>query len=232
MAQRRHHASFTIFGRSIDRKSAVVLCVCTGLIILLSVVYNGILAVPTAVQLDKKLEAPQQNSRENQSKKNSSQIKSDTSISPKRFLVDVSGAVAKPGVYKLGTDDARVTDAIEAAGGLSDDADRTRINLAQKLNDGEKVYVPRIGEDTGIDSQLTSKLPAESSLDTSHRGLVNINTADETTLQTLSGVGEATAKAIIKERETNGAFESPEDLMRVSGIGEKKFAKLKDDICV
>ena len=147
-------------------------------------------------------------------------------------MIDVSGAVAKPGVYKLGADDARVTDAIEAAGGLSDDADRARINLAQKLNDGEKVYVPRIGEDLGIDSQLASKLPAESSLDTSHRGLVNINTADETTLQTLSGVGEATAKAIIKERETNGAFESPEDLMRVSGIGEKKFAKLKDDICV
>ena len=70
MAQRRQHASFTIFGRSIDRKSAVVLCVCTGLIILLSVVYNGILAVPTAVQLDKKLEAPQQNSRENQPPQN------------------------------------------------------------------------------------------------------------------------------------------------------------------
>ena len=232
MAQRRQHACFTIFGQRIDRKPAVLFCVGIGLIILLSVAYNGIRFVPTAVQLDKKLEAPKQSSRENKSKKNSSQNTSVESAPLKRFLVDVSGAVAKPGVYKLSADDARVMDAIEAAGGLSDDADRARINLAQKVEDGEKVYVPREGEELGMDSQLDSKLSTRSSSGASQRGLVNINTADETTLQSLSGVGEATAKAIIKEREANGAFESPEDLMRVSGIGEKKFAKFKDDICV
>ena len=112
-------------------------------------------------------------------------------------VVHVDGAVAAPGVYELAVD-ARVNDAVAAAGGLLSEADTSTINLA------------------------ASAAPT----------LVNINTATSEELQRLSGVGEATAAAIIEDRQANGPFSSPEDLMRVSGIGEKKFAKIKAHICV
>ena len=120
-----------------------------------------------------------------------------------QVYVYVTGAVANPGVYSL-DEGLRVCDAVEAAGGLTEDADASTVNLAQGSAGGAA---------------------AASSL-------VNINTADASALETLSGVGSATAQAIISDREQNGPFSTIEDLMRVDGIGEKKFAKLKDSICV
>ena len=101
------------------------------------------------------------------------------------------------------------------------------------MADGAKVHIP-------TSEELAAPLPTEAGNASSSSsggspassGIVNINTAASAELQTLSGVGEATAQAIIEERESNGPFTSPEDLMRVSGIGEKKFAKIKDRICV
>ena len=120
---------------------------------------------------------------------------------------------------------SRVCDALDAAGGLAEDADTSQINLAAQITDGEKVYVPHEGETvTNITSPETN--------DTASSGLVNINTATVEQLDTLPGVGEATATAIIEDREQNGPFTSPEDLMRVSGIGEKKFERLEGLICV
>ena len=143
------------------------------------------------------------------------------------LIVDVSGAVASPGVFEL-SGDARVQDAIERAGGLADDADLSTLNRAASLADGQKIYVPRQGEAASVAGAVVGAgdgAPGVSSL-------VNINTADETALDALPGVGPSTAAAIIEDRNANGPFASVEDLMRVSGIGEKKFEKLKSAICV
>lgn len=149
-----------------------------------------------------------------------------------RIAVHVDGAVKTPGLYSLQAkdgDDLRINDVVEAAGGLTADADVTTINLAAKVEDGEKIHIPKAGE-TGVSGDAT--VAATGSASTSQSGLVNINTADAAALQTLSGIGEATAKAIIDDRTKNGPFASIEDLMRVSGIGEKKFEKIRSYICV
>lgn len=145
--------------------------------------------------------------------------------------VDVDGAVVTPGVYRL-REGARVAQAIDAAGGLTPEADVAGLNRASKVVDGQKIYVPHVGEQQTVDAVAGSG-PGEASVGTSVvSDLVNINTANAAELQTLSGVGPSMAQSIIDERTKNGPFTSIEDLMRVSGIGEKKFAKIKDCICV
>lgn len=139
---------------------------------------------------------------------------------PVTLVVHVDGMVGMPGVYEL-TEGARVSDAVTAAGGLAGGADTSSLNLAAPLADGEKVYVPAEGEEATTSSEGASS-----------GGLVNLNNASVEQLDELPGVGEATARAIIEDREANGPFTTPEDLMRVSGIGEKKFAKLEGMICV
>ena len=145
--------------------------------------------------------------------------------------VDVDGAVVTPGVYRL-REGARVAQAIDAAGGLAPEADVAGLNRASKVVDGQKIYVPHVGEQQTVDAVAGSG-PGEASVGTSVvSDLVNINTANAAELQTLSGVGPSMAQSIIDERTKNGPFTSIEDLMRVSGIGEKKFAKIKDCICI
>ena len=145
-------------------------------------------------------------------------------------VVHVDGAVASPGVFSL-AEGSRVNDAVLAAGGLEESADTSTVNLAAPLSDGAKVHIPTT-EELASASTGTAESGGQSGSGTASNGLVNINTATSAELQTLSGVGEATAQAIIEDRESNGPFTSPEDLMRVSGIGEKKFAKVKEHICV
>lgn len=149
-----------------------------------------------------------------------------------RIAVHVDGAVKTPGLYSLQAkdgDDLRINVVVEAAGGLTADADVSTINLAAKVEDGEKVHIPKAGE-TFVSGEAA--VASTGGASTSQSGLVNINTADAAALQTLSGIGEATAKAIIDDRTKNGPFTSIEDLMRVSGIGEKKFEKIRSYICV
>ncbi|MCI1665414.1 MAG: helix-hairpin-helix domain-containing protein [Atopobiaceae bacterium] len=143
--------------------------------------------------------------------------------------VHVDGAVSMPGVYDLVGDVVRVRDAVAAAGGLSDAADTTSVNLAATVSDGSKVHVPLVGE---VATPVTSTTGTNAVAGTSPGGTVDINVADEAALATLPGVGPATSAAIVKDREQNGPFATPEDLMRVSGIGEKKFERLKDSIRV
>ena len=145
-----------------------------------------------------------------------------------QVYVYVTGAVANPGVYSL-DEGLRVCDAVEAAGGLAEDADASTVNLARVLSDGEHIDLPTKAE---VEAALVQGPAGGASGAAVATSLVNINTADASALETLSGVGSATAQAIISDREQNGPFSSIEDLMRVDGIGEKKFAKLKDSICV
>ena len=163
-------------------------------------------------------------SEESASKSEGETESNSQQASTSKLYVHVDGAVVSPGVYEFSSG-SRVCDALDAAGGLAEDADTSQINLAAQIIDGEKVYVPHEGETvTNITSPETN--------DTARSGLVNINTATVEQLDTLPGVGEATATAIIEDREQNGPFTSPEDLMRVSGIGEKKFERLEGLICV
>lgn len=145
-----------------------------------------------------------------------------------QVYVYVTGAVANPGVYSL-DEGLRVCDAVEAAGGLTEDADASTVNLARVLSDGEHIALPTKAE---VETALAQGSAGGAGGAAAASSLVNINTADASALEALSGVGSATAQAIISDREQNGPFSTIEDLMRVDGIGEKKFAKLKDSICV
>lgn len=157
---------------------------------------------------------------------------SKKSSSAAEVYVDVDGAVASPGVYRL-KEGARVSQAIDAAGGLTAEADVTGLNRASKVTDGQKIYVPTVGEQQAASAAGGAEGGAAAASGTrTSSGLVNINTASAAELQTLSGIGPSMAQSIIDERTQNGAFTSVDDLMRVSGIGEKKFAKIKDCICV
>lgn len=145
-------------------------------------------------------------------------------VTQETYVVHVDGAVGAPGVYEVTGAEPRVIDAVEEAGGLLDSADTSGINLASPLVDGSKIHVPEAGEQgEPVVTETGSHVSG---------GLININIAGESELMALPGVGEATAAAIIRDRETNGPFASAEDIMRVSGIGEKKYDRMKDMICV
>ncbi len=147
--------------------------------------------------------------------------------------VHVVGAVRKPGVVRL-PPDARVADAIAAAGGASGKADQARVNLARKVVDGEQIVVPAVGEqaDAAPAPGPTSAGSAGGGGAAAAGDLVNINTADEAGLDELPGVGPATAKAIIGYRDEHGPFASVDALTDVPGIGEVTLEKLRPLITV
>ena len=155
------------------------------------------------------------------------------------WYVDIKGAIKVPQIVPV-TPGMRVHDVVEMAGGVTGEADQSRVNLAQLVTDQMVIYVPKVGEEVSpstetlvADSQVTESAVSESSGDgTSDGDLVNINTADTTMLQTLSGIGEKRAADIINYRETNGLFETVDDLDQVSGIGEKTMEKLRPLITV
>ena len=148
---------------------------------------------------------------------------------PALLVVDVAGAVASPGVYELRSP-ARVIDAVTIAGGPIADADLDGLNLAAPLADGQRVYVPHAGEvDPATVPAGGLSVPTESVGDRT-RGPVNVNTATAAELESLPGVGPATAAAIVDDRTRNGPFASVDDLERVPGIGPAKLAALRDQV--
>lgn len=136
----------------------------------------------------------------------------------KQIYVHVCGQVESPGVYSL-SEGARVYEAVEMAGGPTEEAYLEGINLVEVLSDGQKVYVPTVGQE---DAELTSY----------DDGLVNINTADVEKLCSIPGIGQTRAQAIVNYRQEYGRFETIEELMNVSGIKEGTFEKIKDYIKV
>ncbi len=145
-------------------------------------------------------------------------------------VVDVAGAVKTPSVVYL-DQGARVEDAIKAAGGLLDSADISAVNRASVLTDGQKIYIPQKGEEEPAVSTNESAVQ-EAASSGSAVTKVNINTASSEELQTLKGIGPSTAQKIIEYRTLYGAFGSIEDITNVSGIGEKTFENIKDQITV
>ena len=139
------------------------------------------------------------------------------------IFVDIKGEVRNPGVYQMKVGD-RVKDALEAAGGLTAEADSQKVNLAKRLEDQMVIVVPKVGEEA-------EEIPAgETRNEATKEGKVNINTATVEELKTLKGVGEKKAEAIIEYRKKNGSFQTKEDLMKVRGIGKKLFESFQERI--
>ncbi len=147
------------------------------------------------------------------------------------LVVDVRGAVARPGVYTL-TVGSRVLDALAQAGEPLPDGDIRRLNPARKLNDGEQIYVPTIGEVTLTPATTPAKserLPASTK---TPFGTINLNTAAVDELDLLPGIGPAIGQRIVDYRAQNGPFATVEDLKKVRGIGDAIFAGLQDLVTV
>ncbi|MDR3072376.1 MAG: helix-hairpin-helix domain-containing protein [Clostridiales Family XIII bacterium] len=151
---------------------------------------------------------------------------SNAAISEALIYVDVTGAVQKSMVIELKAG-SRVFDAIEAAGGLRDDACIRDLNRATILRDGDRIYIPT------NDEVNDGTVPAsESTGNANSDGKININSANESTLQQINGVGPSTAGKIMEYRQQNGSFSCIEDIQNVKGIGVKTFENMKDQICV
>ncbi len=151
---------------------------------------------------------------------------------PAPIQVHVTGAVHNPGVYDLPLD-SRVQDAIQVAGGFTEDAQQDGINLAAKLQDGDQVQVPAQRTSAAPPSDGTSAQNTDDqSTEISTFSVININTASQEELETLPGIGPVTAEKIIAYRQTNGEFSSIESIQKVSGIGPATFEKIKDLITV
>lgn len=148
-------------------------------------------------------------------------------LKPEPIVVYVCGCVQNPGVYEL-PEGSRVCDGLEAAGGFSEGADESRINLAGILSDGDMVFFPKAGEEL---AEGASDYIADHEGEGTSGTLININTAGEQALCTLPGIGSSKAQAIIKYREEHGSFKDIRDIMNVNGIGESLYNRIKDLIC-
>lgn len=154
------------------------------------------------------------------------------SIEENMIVIHITGAVANEGILKI-PEGSRIADAIEKAGGLTENASLNKVNLAYELEDGQKLYIPNLNdEDIGenIDDGISEDVIIETY--DNNKKLVNINKADAKELQELNGIGESIAIAIIKYREENGKFNKIEDLKNVAGIGENKYELIKELITV
>jgi len=149
-------------------------------------------------------------------------------------IIHISGAVKNPGVYQLKSTD-RVVDAVKIAGGITERANPDAINLAALLKDGQKIIIPyKISNQVTVESDknISKNIEEVYSSSSSPSDQININTADDNTLQSLPGIGPVLSQKIIDYRNQNGLFEVIDDIKDVSGIGEKKFEGIKDLICV
>lgn len=154
---------------------------------------------------------------------------------PATVTIDIVGAVKEQGVYTL-KNGARIQQAIEAAGGLRKNAQLKAVNRAVVLKDQDKIYIPYRGEKGISTAATTGSANPAASAQTENGGeaeqKINLNTASSDQLQKLNGIGEKKAAQIINYREKQGPFKKISDLMQVSGIGEKTFAALKDQLAI
>lgn len=176
--------------------------------------------LPSQMNLTENLSTTAQNDREEEK----------TNPEMETIMVDIKGAVVKEGVYQLQRN-SRVTDAIQIAGGLREDADPNAINLAQKLSDEAILYVARKGENKSIidcQGQQSSSIEQGGQRDQK----VNINKATIEDLRKIPGIGEKRAQEILDARDSKGGFKSIDDLLTISGIGQKTLEKIKNDIII
>ena len=164
--------------------------------------------------------------------------KSSNTTEENEVIIHITGSVKNPGIVRL-KEGSRIEDAIEAAGGLTENADISKVNLAYVVDDGTKIKIPSsqeedIGDEEIIDSGSGENIIIEENTTSSNKSsqTININKATETELQTLPGIGASLASRIIEYRSQNGKFGSIEEIKNVNGIGDSKFENIKDLISV
>lgn len=234
------HAVQNLKDKLIGAKPEVIGCV-VGVIIVIACIgwwiCSTILITPVPLastdEISLSPNASEENDDTNQAKEDAQPSQEDTS---QRIVIYIDGCVAHPDVYELPAS-ARVKDSIDRAGGLTSDADVAALNLASELHDGEKVHIPRVGEDTTLTQDSTGAASGDSyrqdrGASTTRKGHaptrpISLNKASKNELLELPGVGPAMADRIIADRREHGPFKHVEDLKRVKGIGSKKFEKLR-----
>lgn len=159
-------------------------------------------------------------------------------IIEENIIVHISGEVVNNGIIEI-EKNARIADVIDKAGGTTKEADLSKVNLAYKISDGQKIYIPNINQGEDRNKAIKDEYIIDGAGDniiiegkTTDNVKVNVNTATQTELETLSGVGPSTALKIINYRKENGEFKKIEDLKNVPGIGNAKFDNIKESICV
>ncbi|MDM5285446.1 helix-hairpin-helix domain-containing protein [Peribacillus frigoritolerans] len=156
----------------------------------------------------------------------------ESAAEPEIIKVDVKGAVKSPGIFTAQAGD-RVIDLISSAGSFTEKADTDKVNFAQIIEDQMVIYVPEIGEeDKGNLENIQVGTSGDAVTKGTSGGLVNLNTATQEDLQTLTGIGPSKANAILEYRETVGKFKEVDELKQVTGIGDKTFERLRDSISV
>ena len=157
----------------------------------------------------------------------------DTS-SNKKIIVHIAGEVKNPGVFEVCEGD-RISNIIELAGGITDTANMGKVNLAYKVSDGQKIYIPSKNDVIGQNEILSMDGGENVIVDGdkfNYNSKVNINTATQTELESLTGIGPSIAAKIIKYRIDNGRFKTIEEIKNVTGVGEEKYKNIEDEICV
>ena len=202
----------------------IVICACLGLAL------GGFLLIKPSTQkpvTETNLQAEVATvSKDSSSEKEVKKEEKEEPLEQDLITVDVKGAVKSPGIYDLPVG-SRVHDAVQKAGGLTEEADSKSLNLAQKISDEALVYVPTKGEEAASQQAASGTTPSSSK-----EKKVNLNKASLEELKQVKGLGGKRAQDIIDHREANGKFKSVDELKKVSGIGAKTIEKLKDYVTV
>ena len=163
---------------------------------------------------------------------NTTRVEETTTMMPQNCYVDIKGEVLRPGVYEFSCE-SRMQDVIKKAGGFTEEADETKINLAQKITDQMQIIVPNVHskqEDGLTEGNSEKGSSTNTSVSNSKQGTININTATLEELQTIKGIGKKKAEAILQYRKEHGAFRTKEDLLQVKGIGKKALEAIESQV--
>ena len=163
---------------------------------------------------------------------NTTRVEETTTMMPQNCYVDIKGEVLRPGVYEFSCE-SRMQEVIKKAGGFTEEADKTKINLAQKITDQMQIVVPNLrSKQEGEVTEENSGKGSSSSTNPSHskQGTVNINAATLEELQTIKGIGKKKAEAILQYRKEHGPFRTKEDLLQVKGIGKKALEAIESQV--
>ena len=163
---------------------------------------------------------------------NTTRVEEATTMMPQNCYVDIKGEVLRPGVYEFSCE-SRIQEVIKKAGGFTEEADETKINLAQKITDQMQIIVPNVHskqEDGLTEGNSEKGSSTNTSVSNSKQGTININTATLEELQTIKGIGKKKAEAILQYRKEHGAFRTKEDLLQVKGIGKKALEAIESQV--
>ena len=163
---------------------------------------------------------------------NTTRVEETTTMMPQNCYVDIKGEVLRPGVYEFSCE-SRIQEVIKKAGGFTEEADETKINLAQKITDQMQIIVPNLHskQEGGVTEGNSEKgNTSNTTPSNSKQGTVNINTATLEELQTIKGIGKKKAEAILQYRKEHGAFRTKEDLLQVKGIGKKALEAIESQV--